>query len=366
MKPLGAETRIWIGVGNAAGAVRPPAEHDPPSTRRAIAQLRIAAAANSDSVLVDHDRDAEVVAVVWLDGVPEAHEEPRPSFHVASDDTFTNLTFRSNPSVAARRGRVGNRHPDNTDVVRWTFGFWLKTLHETNFTPKSDPRPGTPPTPTSPRRVDRIAAEGARRIAASFESVQDYVEHALADLTRPIDPEHEEMVQGHLQALAGWSHTDRDPVVYERLMAGLARLLPGLFETDVARGEITDEDEHLRSATVEVLDAVAGIGSESEDVDRDHLEQEVLPALEEAARATSDLAEAVTGPEPEFAPGAGRQVDGFLDNTEPWVGRLQRAGEQINTSWKSLPVSMRIGSYVAGAGATLQWVITAIRHIWGG
>ncbi len=232
-------------------------------------------------------------------------------------------------------------------------------------------------------RSTRLSEPGSGHIAASFEGVETYIERVLADDRQQVNPFVEEQLLSHRRMISDWHHTaERHPVVYERLMAALARLEAELFAGNPQPEGPQHEADAVHAGVLEVLEAVGRIGDEDEAADREVIESEVLPALENAADAYGQLGralaeDAVASADGEAVddhaedPAVGEWIDHRLDRTGTWVERLERAHNQMVRVWKLLPAAGRAGVYVsaahlAGADATLSWVITVMKHVWAG
>lgn len=303
---------------------------------------------------------------VFLAGVNAGHSGDHQPYHLLTRPRTTHFALGEPKAVSL-------------DVATGLFEGWLAAVRR-NPPGKLRTSGGIDPPSALPRRAEGIDDLGSRAIDARFEGVETYIERALADETRPLDPGVEEQLQGYLQMMRGWHHAGgNDTVMYERIMAGIARLLPGLFATDVLpQAAPVDEAHHVVEATTRLLSTVESLGDEDEDAEREHLDDEVLPALEAAADALTSMADAV---DPDSHPGAGGEVgEGILPRVgewvdtkiervetglSPWGQRLERISTDIRSAWLRLPVKMQAG-LMFGTVKTLDWIAAVLSKAWPG
>jgi len=232
------------------------------------------------------------------------------------------------------------------DHTRWPEGFTPPEPLNPEPKPERDPSEAAPPVAPI-KRVEAVSEAAAHDVVMSFEAVQSYVERALDERGGAISDEDEARLRGYLQMMSGWERSGNgDPVLLDRIVAGILALVPALFATDPKPGpedQIPPEVTKARESAIAAVEAAAH-PEEDEDAARDHLEDTLEPALEAAADDLEDLAAALD-PEGDYAEAAtrepdpkrpvGERIDEALDKFETFLVRYERATGQVRRAIKA-------------------------------
>jgi uncharacterized protein YjbI with pentapeptide repeats len=244
-----------------------------------------------------------------------------------------------------------------------------------------------------PVRVAVMTDEDARELATRFEPVGRHLEQRLADPAFELDPTEEADALGYRAMLSAWERTnDRDPRLYELIVARLSPTLSRAVRTDPFPPDLTNDEqarvEAAQNRTADVLDQLEHLGDEDSNVDGEQLVElanEVESATDALEQAMPDLGgggddeplddDERTGSEPKgghegrvplaaHVRDTGESIVEVIDQIGLTLaaifGALNDAAARISPETKALFVRLKV------LGFHLLWITALVRRFLGG